>query len=178
MSPGGEELPPGKKGELWIKGPSTFLGYHNNEAATKASMTPDGFFKTGDIGYEDKDGNMWITDRVKELIKYKGFQVAPAELEGLLASCELVDDVAVIGIQDEAQHTEVPLACVVPKEGIERSDENKGKIVAWLNERVAGHKKLRGGVMWIEEVPKSASGKILRRLLKDKIKEEKPKAKL
>ena len=115
-------------------------------------MTPDGFFKTGDIGYEDKDGNMWITDRVKELIKYKGFQVAPAELEGLLASCELVDDVAVIGIRDESQHTEVPLACVVAKKGIERNEENERKIVAWLNERVAGHKKLRGGVRWIEYV--------------------------
>jgi 4-coumarate--CoA ligase len=173
MSPEGVEVPHGKEGELWIKGPNTFLGYHNNPAATSASMTPDGFFKTGDIGYEDKDGNMWITDRVKELIKYKGFQVAPAELEGLLASCELVDDVAVIGIQDESQHTEVPLACVVPKEGVERNDEGKEKIVKWLNERVAGHKRLRGGVVWIDEVPKSASGKILRRVLKDRFKGQK-----
>jgi 4-coumarate--CoA ligase len=178
MSPDGEELPQGKEGELWIKGPNTFLGYHNNEASTKASMTPDGFFKTGDIGYEDKDGNMWITDRVKELIKYKGFQVAPAELEGLLASCELVDDVAVIGIRDESQHTEVPLACVVAKKGIEKNEDNERKIVAWLHERVAGHKRLRGGVRWIDEVPKSASGKILRRVLKDWIKGEKVKAKL
>ena len=178
MSPDGEELPPGKEGELWIKGPNTFLGYHNNEASTKASMTPDGFFKTGDIGYEDKDGNMWITDRVKELIKYKGFQVAPAELEGLLASCELVDDVAVIGIMDESQHTEVPLACVVAKKGVERNEVNERKIVAWLNEKVAGHKRLRGGVRWIDEVPKSASGKILRRVLKDWIKGDKVKAKL
>ncbi|PMD46648.1 acetyl-CoA synthetase-like protein [Hyaloscypha variabilis F] len=173
MSPEGVEVPHGKEGELWIKGPNTFLGYHNNPAATSASMTPDGFFKTGDIGYEDKDGNMWITDRVKELIKYKGFQVAPAELEGLLASCELVDDVAVIGIQDESQHTEVPLACVVAKQGIEKNDEGKEKIVKWLNERVAGHKRLRGGVVWIDEVPKSASGKILRRVLKDRFKGQK-----
>ncbi|KAE9370834.1 acetyl-CoA synthetase-like protein [Stipitochalara longipes BDJ] len=179
MSPDGVEVPHGKEGELWIKGPNTFLGYHNNAAATSASMTPDGFFKTGDIGYEDKDGNMWITDRVKELIKYKGFQVAPAELEGLLASCELVDDVAVIGIQDEIQHTEVPLACVVAKQGVERNEEGKEKIVKWLNERVAGHKRLRGGVVWIDEVPKSASGKILRRVLKDRFKGQKVvKAKL
>jgi 4-coumarate--CoA ligase len=177
MSPDGVEVPHGKEGELWIKGPSTFLGYHNNSAATTASMTSDGFFKTGDIGYEDKDGTMWITDRVKELIKYKGFQVAPAELEGLLAGCELVDDVAVIGVQDEVQHTEVPMACVVAKQGIERNEESKEKVVTWLNEKVAGHKKLRGGVVWIEEVPKSASGKILRRLLKDRFKGQKVEVK-
>jgi 4-coumarate--CoA ligase len=170
MSPEGVEVPLGKEGELWIKGPSTFLGYHNNEAATRSSMTPDGFFKTGDIGYEDKDGNMWITDRVKELIKYKGFQVAPAELEGVLAGCELVDDVAVIGVQDEEMHTEVPMACVVPKQGVEKDEEGKRRIVEWVKERVAGHKRLRGGVEWVEEVPKSASGKILRRVLKEKFK--------
>jgi 4-coumarate--CoA ligase len=177
MSPEGVEVPHGREGELWIKGPNTFLGYHNNLAATTASMTPDGFFKTGDIGYEDKDGNMWITDRVKELIKYKGFQVAPAELEGLLASCELVDDVAVIGVQDEVQHTEVPMACVVAKQGVERNEESKEKVVSWLNERVAGHKRLRGGVVWIDEVPKSASGKILRRVLKDRFKGHKVEVK-
>lgn len=173
MSPDGVEVPHGKEGELWIKGPNTFLGYHNNPSATTASMTTDGFFKTGDIGYEDADGNMWITDRVKELIKYKGFQVAPAELEGLLASCELVDDVAVIGVQDEEMHTEVPMACVVAKQGIERDEEGKRKVVEWLNERVAGHKRLRGGVVWIDEVPKSASGKILRRVLKERFKGKK-----
>lgn len=178
MSPDGQDVPQGQEGELWMKGPNTFLGYHNNPDATAACMTPDGFHKTGDIGYEDADGNMWITDRVKELIKYKGFQVAPAELEGLLASCELVDDVAVIGIQDEAQHTEVPMACVVPKRGTQRNEVNKGQVIAWLNERVASHKRLRGGVRWIDEVPKSASGKILRRVLKDAFKGEKVKAKL
>jgi 4-coumarate--CoA ligase len=108
-----------------------------------------------------------ITDRVKELIKFKGFQVAPAELEGILASHEHVNDVAVIGVRDESQATEIPLAFVVPKEGVERSEGNGRIIVEWLAERVAAHKRLRGGVRWIDEVPKSASGKILRRVLKD-----------
>ncbi|KAG0646945.1 putative 4-coumarate-ligase 1 [Hyphodiscus hymeniophilus] len=172
MSPDGQEVPTGKEGELWIKGPNVFLGYLNNIEATKACKTEDGFFKTGDIGYEDEDGNMYITDRVKELIKYKGFQVAPAELEGILASHELVNDVAVIGIQDHSQATEVPLAFVAPKEGVERSEANGKLIVDWLAERVAGHKRLRGGVRWIDEVPKSASGKIPRRILKDLLAKE------
>ena len=181
MDPEGNEVPTGKEGEVWISGPNVFLGYHKNPDATNACKTSDGFFKTGDIGYEDEDGNMYITDRVKELIKFKGFQVAPAELEGILASHELVNDVAVIGIRDESQATEVPLAFVVPKDGADRSEKNGKVIVDWLAERVAGHKRLRGGVKWIDEVPKSASGKILRRVLKDLLAKEdgeKIKAKL
>ncbi len=107
MSADGSEVPAGKEGEVWIKGPNVFLGYHNNPSATSSSLTPDGFFKTGDIGYEDEDGNMYITDRVKELIKYKGFQVAPAELEGVLNGHEHVVDVAVIGVWDGARESEV-----------------------------------------------------------------------
>lgn len=169
MSPDGEEVPTGKEGEVWIAGPNVFKGYHNNPTATAESITPDGFFKTGDIGYEDEDGNMYITDRVKELIKFKGFQVAPAELEGLLVGHDHVSDVAVIGIYDERIASEVPLAFVVPGDGVERSEESVRAIVEWVTERVAHHKRLRGGVRWIDEVPKSASGKILRRVLKDKL---------
>ncbi len=168
MSPEGEEVPQGKEGEVYIKGPNIFIGYHNNDAATKACMTDDGFFKTGDIGFEDEDGNMYITDRVKELIKYKGFQVAPAELEGVLSACDVVDDVCVIGIYDAERESEVPMACVVPKG--EGTEEAKRVIMRWVDERVAGHKRLRGGVVWVEEVPKSASGKILRRVLKERFK--------
>jgi 4-coumarate--CoA ligase len=179
MSPEGVEVPTGKEGEVWISGPNVFRGYLNNPAATAESKTSDGFFKTGDIGYEDEDGNMYITDRVKELIKFKGFQVAPAELEGLLVGHKLVGDVAVVGIYDERIASEVPLAFVVPGNGIERTQENATVIVEWLTERVAHHKRLRGGVRWIDEVPKSASGKILRRVLKDLLaKEGKFKAKL
>lgn len=97
MSPEEKELPTGEVGELWIKGPNVFKGYLNNVEGTKNALTEDGYFKTGDVGYQDKDGNFYITDRVKELIKYKGFQVPPAELEGLLVSHPSIDDVAVIG---------------------------------------------------------------------------------
>ena len=172
MTPDSSPVPTGTEGEVWIKGPNVFQGYHNNAEATASSLTADGFFKTGDIGYEDEDGNMYITDRVKELIKYKGFQVAPAELEGVLAGNDMVEDVAVIGTYDKSRESEVPLACVVLKEGVERSKVSEGKIVTWLSERVAGHKQLRGGVRWVDEVPKSASGKILRRVLKDWLKKE------
>lgn len=171
MSPDGKELGPGDVGELWLKGPNVFKGYLKNSEATKDSITPDGFFKTGDIGFQDKDGNFYITDRVKELIKFKGFQVAPAELEGKLMDHSNVNDVAVIGVYDNEQHTEVPRAYVVPIKG--RDKEHAEEIVQWTSERVANHKRLRGGVVFINEIPKSASGKILRRILKDRAKQDK-----
>lgn len=93
MSPDEKEMPVGEVGELWIKGPNVFKGYLNNPEGTAHALTKDGYFKTGDVGYQDKDGNFYITDRVKELIKYKGFQVPPAELEGLLVSHPKVNDV-------------------------------------------------------------------------------------
>lgn len=211
MSPEDKELPIGEVGELWIKGPNIFKGYLNNVEGTRNALTEDGYFKTGDVGYQDKDGNFYITDRVKELIKvsrlligppcllmratafptyglmltapqYKGFQVPPAELEGYLASHEKVADVAVIGIYQEEQATEVPLAYVVPKEG-KGSKELEKELVDWLGAKVANHKKLRGGVKFTDVIPKSATGKILRRMLKVKYEEElkksaKPRAKL
>jgi len=104
-----KEVPAGETGELWIKGPNIFKGYLNNPEGTKNALTEDGYFKTGDVGHQDSKGNFYITDRVKELIKYKGFQVPPAELEGLLLGNADVDDVAVIGIYEEDQATEVRL---------------------------------------------------------------------
>merc|ERR1712187_76427 len=127
-------------------------------------------------------GNFYITDRVKELIKYKGFQVAPAELEGILVDNEAVDDVAVIGVESEAHGSEVPVAFVVRSAkskasgvGAEQEAEN---VIKWLDGKVAYHKKLRGGLRFVEEIPKSPSGKILRRMLKKQVQDEnsKPKA--
>lgn len=177
MAEDGTEVPVGQTGELWVNGPNVFKGYLNNEEGTRNALTEDGFFRTGDVGYQDERGNFFITDRVKELIKYKGFQVAPAELEGLLTSHELVDDAAVIGVQDEAQATEVPRAYVVLRQGVEKSKKTEEAIVRWLHERVAQHKRLRGGVRFVEEIPKSASGKILRRVLKGQAAEEEKKVK-
>ncbi|KAJ5811870.1 hypothetical protein N7474_008171 [Penicillium riverlandense] len=172
VSPDGEEVPTGQNGELCLKGPNVFKGYWNNPAATKDSFTSDGYFKTGDIGYQDKSDSFYITDRVKELIKYKGFQVAPAELEGLLFGHPNVNDVAVIGVNLEKEHTEVPRAYIVLRSGIERCDGSAQEIIDWLNSKVSNHKKLRGGIRFVDEIPKSAAGKILRRILKEKVKEE------
>ncbi|KAK5173589.1 uncharacterized protein LTR77_002270 [Saxophila tyrrhenica] len=167
-----KEVPVGEVGELWIKGPNIFKGYLNNPEGTKNALTEDDYFKTGDVGYLDKDGNFFITDRVKELIKYKGFQVPPAELEGVLASHDKIDDVAVIGVYREDIASEVPLAYVVPKKGVQAGKQLEGEIAEWLAKKVAGHKRLRGGVKFTDEIPKSASGKILRRLLKGRYEEE------
>lgn len=185
MSAEQKEVPVGEVGELWVKGPNVFLGYHNNPEGTKNALTEDGYFKTGDVGYQDQDGNFFITDRVKELIKYKGFQVAPAELEGLLISHPKINDVAVIGIYNKEQATEIPRAYIVPRPGVEGNKATADDVIAWLQAKVANHKRLRGGVRFVDEVPKSASGKILRRVLKIRAQEEeekdpkaKPKAKL
>jgi 4-coumarate--CoA ligase len=173
ISASGTELGPGEAGELWLSGPNIFKGYWKNESATAEAITPDGFFKTGDIGFQDEQHNFYITDRVKELIKYKGFQVPPAELEGKLMESELIDDAAVIGVNDDEQHTEVPRAYIVASKAGAGEEEAKA-IVQWMDKKVANHKRLRGGVVFIDEVPKSASGKILRRVLKERSKNDVP----
>lgn len=178
------EVPLGQVGELYMRGPNVFLGYHKNKKATEGCLSADGWFRTGDVGYQDKNFDFYITDRVKELIKYKGFQVPPAELEGLLVNNELVDDVAVIGVYSEEHGSEVPRAYVVrsaksKSSGSSDSDE-AAKIVGWMHSKVAQHKRLRGGVRFVDVIPKSVSGKILRRVLKEQAKKEQetPKAKL
>ncbi|KAF2003382.1 4-coumarate-CoA ligase-like protein [Amniculicola lignicola CBS 123094] len=172
MSEDEQEVPVGEVGELWLKGPNIFKGYLNNPEGTANALTSDGYFKTGDVGFQDKNGNFYITDRVKELIKYKGFQVPPAELEGILLSHPGVNDVAVIGVYHKDHASELPRAYVVPTNGLGKSEEDAKHIEHWLSTRVAHHKKLRGGVRFVDEIPKSISGKILRRLLKVKAEEE------
>jgi len=167
----------GQPGELWIKGPTVMKGYWRNKKATKASITPDGWFKTGDIAVIDQEGFYFIVDRKKELIKYKGFQVPPAELEGLLLSHHKVEDAAVIGLMSQAEATELPRGYIVPKGGLKAYDvqaqaELAKEIQGWVKSKVAYHKQLRGGVVCIEAIPKSASGKILRRVLRDEAAKE------
>ncbi|CAI6078899.1 unnamed protein product [Clonostachys chloroleuca] len=179
----GKDLPNGEHGELLVKGPNVFAGYWNRPDLQADTFTSDGWFKTGDVAYVDEHGNFFITDRIKELIKYKGFQVAPAELEDKLLGNENVADVAVIGVWDDALHTEVPRAYIVPTPGVEANEDLAKRISDWLAGEVAPPKKLRGGVRFVDVIPKSPSGKILRRLLKDKAKKEAkeaagPKAKL
>jgi 4-coumarate--CoA ligase len=160
---------PGREGEMWIRGPTVFKGYHDNPKASAEALTADGFFKTGDIAYEDADGNLFITDRVKELIKYKGSQVAPAELEGIILSHPQVEDVAVIGTYVKETETEVPLAFIVAKQGLVHDEKSAKEIIEWVGAKMAKSKRLRGGIVWTDQIPKSASGKILRRILKDQM---------
>jgi acyl-CoA synthetase (AMP-forming)/AMP-acid ligase II len=176
ISVDGKELGPGEAGELWLAGPNVFKGYWRNEAATREAITEDGFFRTGDVGFQDANHNFYITDRVKELIKYKGFQVPPAELEGKLMENEMVNDVAVIGVQDEEMHTEIPRAYIVPGKtsGGQAGEKEAKAIMHWMTQKVANHKRLRGGIVFVDEIPKSASGKILRRLLKERSKKDEP----
>eukprot|EP01128_Nolandella_sp_AFSM9_P002067 TRINITY_DN1245_c0_g1_i1.p1 TRINITY_DN1245_c0_g1~~TRINITY_DN1245_c0_g1_i1.p1 ORF type:complete len:685 (+),score=224.45 TRINITY_DN1245_c0_g1_i1:23-2056(+) len=158
----GERLDVKGVGELCYRGPNVMKEYLNRPEATKSTIDSEGFLHTGDIGYIDEDGYVFIVDRVKELIKYKGYQVAPAELEELLQKHEDLVDAAVIGKPDE-EAGELPKAFVVKKEGSSITAED---IVKYIEDQVAPHKKLRGGVEFVDAIPKSLSGKILRRELK------------
>lgn len=155
----GEDLPHTEEGEICIRGPQMMKGYLNNQKATDDMITKDGWLKSGDIGFFDKDGLLFVTDRLKELIKYKGFQVAPAELEALIATLPQVKDVIVIPVLDD-EAGELPRAYVVKQDGMEITEQEVKDFVA---SRLVSHKKLRGGVIFVESVPKSPSGKLLRR---------------
>lgn len=160
----GELLPRGEEGEVVCTGPNVMAGYLNNPEANAHAFDADGWFRTGDIGYADEDGYLYFTDRLKELIKYKGFQVPPAELEALLLSHPQIVDSAVIPVPSDTAG-EVPRAFVTLAPG---ADFDADSIAAWVAERVAPHKKLRGGVVQMvapDAIPKSAAGKILRRVL-------------
>jgi acyl-CoA synthetase (AMP-forming)/AMP-acid ligase II len=150
------------EGELWIRGPQVMQGYFGNESATDATIDGEGWLHTGDVGRFDADGHLYIVDRVKELIKYKGFQVPPAELEALLITHPDVADVAVIGVPDD-EAGELPKAFVVKREG---SSVTETDLQDFVKEKVAHYKQVRQ-VAFVDEIPKSASGKILRRMLRD-----------
>ncbi|CAL1545805.1 unnamed protein product [Lymnaea stagnalis] len=157
-------LGPGELGEFCVKGPQVMKGYYNNKKATDEMIDPDGWLHTGDIGYFTKEGLVFIKDRLKELIKYKGSQVPPAELEALLLGHPDIQDVAVIGVPDEISG-ELPKAFVIKKPGSKVTEQD---IIKFVEERVTHIKRLRGGVQFVDEIPKNPSGKILRRILKAK----------
>ena len=159
----GNDLGVDEDGELWVRGPQVMKGYLNNEEATAATIDADGWLHTGDVAHIDSDGHIFIVDRIKELIKYKGFQVPPAELEGLLLTHPAVADSAVIGIPDD-EAGEIPKAFITLKPGQEASAEEIQEFVAG---QVASYKQVRL-LEFIDEIPKSASGKILRRELRDR----------
>jgi acyl-CoA synthetase (AMP-forming)/AMP-acid ligase II len=154
----GEMLGPGQKGEVCVRGPQIMKGYLNKPDATAQTIDADAWLHTGDIGYADEDGHFFIVDRAKELIKYKGFQVPPAELEALLLTHPCVADAAVIPYPDD-EAGEVPKAVVVL-----RQESEPEAILEFIAQRVAPHKRIRH-LEFVEKIPKSPSGKILRRVL-------------
>ena len=156
----GEDLGPGERGEIWIRGPQVMAGYLNQPEATAATIDEDGWLHTGDIGYVDENTFCHVVDRVKELIKFKGFQVAPAELEALLLTHPQIRDVAVVRSPDE-EAGEVPKAFVVGDGALTAED-----VMSFVAERVSPHKKIRR-VEFVDQIPKAASGKILRRVFVD-----------
>jgi acyl-CoA synthetase (AMP-forming)/AMP-acid ligase II len=158
----GEDVPEGEEGEIWIRGPQVMLGYLNNPEATAATITEDGWLRSGDIGRRDENGYFFVVDRLKELIKYHGYQVPPAELEALLLTHPDVQDAAVIGVAD-ADGEETPKAFVVP-----RGELDPAALMAWVADRVAPHKKIRQ-VAFVDAIPKSSSGKILRKDLRARV---------
>jgi len=158
-----KSLPPHQSGELIIKGPQVMMGYLDAPGKTTECLSPTGWLKTGDIAHYDEDGFFFITDRLKELIKVRGYQVAPAELEALLLTHPRVDDAAVTSVKSE-ESGELPIAYVVMKSDTISQHTCEEDIKEWVKERVAPYKRLTG-VIFIDEIPKSASGKILRRLI-------------
>ncbi|CAD6192025.1 unnamed protein product [Caenorhabditis auriculariae] len=160
----GAEVPLGQRGEICVRSPTVMLGYLNRPEATAETIDKDGWLHTGDIGYLGKDLRMNIVDRLKELIKVKGLQVPPAELEDLLLSHPKIGDAAVIGIKDE-RCGEVPMAFVV------RQDESLTikDVLKFVEGKVSSYKWLAGGVEFLKEIPKAPSGKILRRFLRDEV---------
>ncbi|KAJ9162062.1 Acetyl-CoA synthetase-like protein [Coniochaeta hoffmannii] len=170
-----------ESGEILIRGPGVMMAYlpdhavttesgHPDMSTTLAALTPEGWFRTGDIGHIDEQGRLSITDRLKELIKVRAYQVAPAELEAVLCSSELVADAGVVGVYDPSEATEWPRAYVVARdqqtsrEGLEKLAQELRVLV---EKRAARYKWLTGGIVFVEQIPKSPSGKILRRLLKE-----------
>ena len=153
-----QRLGTGERGELWIRGPQVMQGYLGQPEATGATIDEEGWLHTGDIAYVDESGHCYIVDRMKELIKFKGFQVAPAELEALLLSHSHITDAAVVRSPDQ-EAGEIPKAFVVSDGSLSEED-----VMSFVNERVSPHKKIRR-VEFIDQIPKSPAGKILRRIL-------------
>jgi len=156
----GEPVGPRQKGEICVRGPQIMKGYLNKPEATAQTIDGEGWLHTGDIGYADEDGHFFVVDRAKELIKYKGFQVPPAELEAVLLTHPCVADAAVIPCPDD-EAGEVPKGIIVLKQPVEPE-----ALLEFVAERVAPHKRIRH-IEFVEKIPKSASGKILRRVLVD-----------
>ena len=173
-----EILGPFEEGELMVKGPQIMMGYLDDPDKTKECLDADGWLKTGDLAKYDQDGFFYITDRMKELIKVRGYQVPPAELEDLLRTHPKIKEAAVIPVEDELSG-QVPRAYIqlVREDIFSKKDEilpfTEVEVQDWVKDRVAPYKRLAGGVEFVDDIPKSTSGKVLRRVLAALYKEEK-----
>ncbi|XP_031091352.1 4-coumarate--CoA ligase 1-like [Ipomoea triloba] len=165
----GEALAPLKQGELWLRGPNIMNEYIGNQEATANTLDSDGWLKTGDLGYFDEDGYLYIVDRIKELIKHNGYQVAPAELEAVLLTHANILDAAVVPLEDE-EAGEIPVAYVVRASGSELTEE---QVIQFVASQVAPYKKVRR-VNFISQIPRSTAGKILRKELVSQSKQSVP----
>ncbi|KAJ1996945.1 hypothetical protein GGI06_006635 [Coemansia sp. S85] len=163
----------GQEGEICVRGDMVMMGYLNRVEETRQMIDGDGFLHTGDIGYISESNHVFITDRLKELIKYKGLQIPPSELEGILTEHPLVVDAGVIGVDDHERGTEVPKAFVTlsdPRKGSSKALRERvaGELAEWVASRVAPHKRLRGGVEIVSAIARNQTGKILRAELRAK----------
>ena len=159
-------------GELCVRGPTVVPGYFNNPVGNEA-FDSDGFYHTGDIGYCDPKSKLWyIIDRKKELIKVRGFQVAPTELEAVLLSHPQIVDAAVIGVQFGRDESQLPRAYVVRRPGSEGEKLTDNDVKRHMKKKLAKYKRLDGGVRFVGAIPRNASGKILKTILRDEAKKE------
>ena len=156
-----EDVPRGEAGELLVRGPQVMQGYLNNEEATRETLLDDGWLRTGDVARIDDNDHVYIVDRAKEVIKYKGYQVAPAELEALLLTHDAITDAGVVGAYKDGQ--EIPRAFVVLQDGATLTAE---ELMEWVAERVTPYKKVRA-VTFTDQIPKNPTGKILRKDLRE-----------
>lgn len=167
----GKSLGPNQRGELCFKGDRIMKGYVNDSAATENTIDKDGWLHSGDIAYYDEDKQFYIVDRLKELIKYNANQVPPAEIEAILLSNPKVKDCGVIGIPDE-KAGELPFAYVVKQQGVQLTEQ---EVIQFVADNTSKVKWLRGGVKFIDEIPRNPTGKLLRREMREMYKNSKSK---
>ncbi|OQE25706.1 hypothetical protein PENFLA_c008G10282 [Penicillium flavigenum] len=164
----GEDVAPSNAGEICVSSPTIMMGYKDDPKATEEAMLKPGWYRTGDIGYLNSDGFLIIVDRIKDVIKYKGFQVSPTELEEIIVQHPIVADAAVTSVWDDTEATEIPQAFVVPKVKVFSTDREglSQEIQKLVASKVSGYKRLRGGVLFVDQLPRNPTGKLLRRELR------------
>ncbi|EDS42049.1 4-coumarate-CoA ligase 3 [Culex quinquefasciatus] len=160
----GAALENGVRGELMLKFSVKILGYYNNPEANAESIDEEGWLRTGDIAYFDEEGYLFLVDRKKDMLKYRNYQISPSDLESIVAKIDGVSHVCVVGVPDEDGASDLATAVIVKTQG---SQLNEADVLNTVNEQVADYKRLRGGVFFVEDIPMTATGKPLRRKLRE-----------